>query len=109
MERLTAYIGRDNEERLQLLQNGSLVAESAVTRAVLRASSFCIDTVDDPTLIYFDANNTILCVKAGLIPGIVAKRLYVGNITIWDANTTVGYACDSVEIYIQEWNVCEVS
>ena len=107
MEQLMAYIGRDNEERLELLQGGSTVATSAVTRAVLRSSAFCIDTDEDPTIIYFDEDNTILCIKPGLIPNLTAGERHICYITIWDALTDDGYAWDTVRLKTAAWSICE--
>ena len=106
MEQLMAYIGRDNEERLELLQGGSTVATSAVTRAVFRSSAFCIDTDEDPTIIYFDEDNTILCIKPGLISGISSGDKLPCNLTIWDALSTNGYAWAKIEIVASSWNLC---
>jgi hypothetical protein len=107
MEQMMAYIGRDNEERLELLQDGSTVAASAVTRAVLRSSAFCIDTDEDPDIIYFDEDNTVLCIKPGLIPDLTARVRHTCKITIWDALTTNGYAWDSVELRSATWDICD--
>ena len=107
MEQLMAYIGRDNEERLELLQDGSTVATSAVTRAVIRSSAFCIDTDEDPTIVYFDKDNTILCIKLGMIPGLSNGKNHTCYITIWDELTENGYAWDTVRIKTAAWNVCD--
>jgi len=107
MEQLIAYIGRDNEERLGLLQDGSSVVASSVTRAILRAEAFCLDTDEDATLLYFDSDNTVLCIKAGLIPHIVDGEKHTCLITLYDALTTNGYAWDTVIIRTVAWNVCE--
>ena len=108
MEQLTAYIGRDNEERLGLLQNGSSVVASSVTRAILRSVEFCLDTDEDPGLLYFDSDNTVLCVKPGLIPDLTDGARHTCVITLYDALTTHGYAWDSVKIKVKSWPVCEV-
>jgi hypothetical protein len=108
MEQMMAYINRDNEERLELLQDGSTVAVSAVTRAVLRSSSFCIDTDDDPDIIYFDENNTILCIKPGLIPDLTNGVQHMCYITVWDALTVNGYAWDTVKMKSVTWNICDI-
>jgi|SRR6056297_2527987 len=107
MEQLTAYIGRDNEERLGLLQDGSSVVASSVTRAIMRAEAFCLDTDEDPTLLYFDSDNTVLCIKAGLIPDIAAGEKHTCLITLYDALTTNGYAWDNVKIKVRAWPICE--
>ena len=107
MEQLMAYIGRDNEERLELLQDGSTVATSAVTRAVFRSSAFCIDTDEDPTIIYFDEDNTILCIKPGLIPDLTAGERHTCYITVWDALTDDGYAWGNVTVKVVAWSICD--
>jgi hypothetical protein len=119
MEQMMAYIGRDNEERLELLQDGSTVAVSAVTRAVLQSSGgilrttkvatdpICIDSDTDPDLIYFDEDNTVLCIKPGLIPDLVNDEQHTCKITIWDALTTNGYAWDRVKLRSATWNICD--
>ena len=114
-----AYIGRDNEERLELLQNGETVATSAVTRAVLQSSGgivrttntatdpICIDSDEDASIIYFDVDNTVLCIKPGLIPDLVDSEQHTCKITIWDALTTNGYAWDNVKLKATTWNICD--
>ena len=119
MEQLMAYIGRDNEERLELLQDGSTVAVSAVTRAVLQSSGgilrttkvatdpICIDSDTDPDLIYFDEDNTVLCIKPGLIPDLVNGEQHTCKITVFDELTSNGYAWDSVTLRAATWNICD--
>ena|SRR6056297_482196 len=107
MEQLTAYINRDNEERLELLQGGLTVTAEAVTRAVLRSDSFCIDSDVDAETIYFDENNTILCIKPGLIDGLEANTSYRCYLTIFDGSTDIGYAWVNLKIKAYAWDVCD--
>jgi len=119
MEQLMAYIGRDNEERLELLQDGETVATSAVTRAVLQSSGgiirttkvatdpICIDSDEDASIIYFDEDNTVLCIKPGLIPDLVNNEQHTCQITIWDALTTNGYAWSQVKLRSSTWDICD--
>jgi len=106
MQVLTAYIGRDNEEALQLLQDGALVAEYAVTRAVFKFGTYCLDTAVDTDIFYFDDNHQILYLKLGLINDIVAGIHRDGQLTLFDSSTTIGYAWDSFIVSVQNWPVC---
>jgi hypothetical protein len=108
MASVTAYIGRDNIERLELLQDGVAVVAGAVTRAVLKFGSFCLDTdeITHASIIYFEtADNLVLCLCLGLVTDIRA-RVYEGKLTLWDATTTEGYAWDDVTITGIKWPVC---
>jgi len=104
MELLTAYIGRDNEERLQLLQDGSLVNAGAVTRAVFKFGDYCLDTDVDSDVIYFaDSDNQVLCLKLGLVDDIVAGVYRNEKITIYDAVNIYGIAWAKVNVKINSW------
>jgi hypothetical protein len=82
---LIAYIGRDNEDRLELLQDGVPVVAGAITGAVLRFGDYCLDTDDDPTLAYFlDSDNQTVCFKLGLITGLVTGKYKNGTLTLFD-------------------------
>ena len=104
---LMGYIDRDNEEQIQLLQDGALVVASAVTKAMLRFGEYCIDTAVDTDVIYFaDSDNQVLCFKLGQVEDIATGK-YKGQITIFDAEADDGLAWDSVVVRILEWPVCE--
>jgi len=107
MEQLTAYIGRDNEEQLELLQAGTLVTAGSVTRAILRSDSFCVDTDTDPDIIYFvDEDRTVLGIKPGLISELEANKAYRSKLTIFDGLTTIGYAWVTINIRAYAWEIC---
>lgn len=108
MERLNAYIGRDNVEQFQLLQDGSEVAALAVTRAVIKSDVFCVDSDLHPGMIYLEDDNKILSIKPGLFPGLIPNKSHKCYITIWDALTTNGYAWDQIKIKTKIWNICDV-
>lgn len=106
---LTAYIGRDNEARLELLQDGVLVVASAVTKAVLKFGTFCLDTEVDTDEIYFlTSNNQTLCLKIGLLTGLVAGNYSDGKLTLFDAVNTNGLAWVDLTISVKDWSVCPV-
>lgn len=107
---LTAYIGRDNEDRLELLQDGVAVVAGAVTGAILRFGDYCLDTDEDPTVIYFlDANNQTLCLKLGLVSGLVAGKYKNGTLTLFDTVNTNGIAWSLINVTARAWNVCHVA
>lgn len=107
MEVLAAYIGRDNEERLQLLQGGSLVTAGAVTRAVLKFSGYCIDTDVDSGVIYFsDSDNQVLCLKLGMVDDIAAGTYRGAKLTLYDVDNTNGIAWTDLVVAVKPWNVC---
>ena len=102
-----AYIGRDNEEQFELLQAGSLVTAEAVTRAVLKSSSFCLDTDVDTTLIYFETtDNQTLCLKPGLITGLTTGQRIVAYLTLYDTVNTNGIAWEDFLVITSTWPVC---
>ena len=104
---LTAYIGRDNEERIELLQDGTVVPAGAVTRAVLRSNTFCIDSAVDTNVIYFaDSDNQTLCIKAGLIPDLTAGIRIKANLTLYDALNVRGVAWVEFIIKSVSWDSC---
>ena len=105
MEQLLAYIGRDNEERLKLLQNGVPVAEGAVTRAVLKGDNFCIDTLDPEynNTIYLANNALEVHIRCGLIPGLVSGKMYPCKLTVYDTATELGYAWCKLRIIAIGW------
>jgi len=106
---LTAYIGRDNEDRLELLQDGVLVAASAVTKAVLKFGTFCLDTEVDTDEIYFlTSDNQTLCLKIGIVTNLVAGAYSDGKITLFDAVNTNGLAWADLRISVKDWAVCPV-
>lgn len=104
---LTAYIGRGNEEKLDLLEDGAVVDAYAVTRAVLRFGDYCLDTDDvgDEDLIALNANGQELSLHLGLIPGLEAGR-YSGFLTLYDHVATDGIAWAQIDIVVDEWTAC---
>ena len=107
---LTAYLGRDNEDRLELLQDGDPVVAGAATGAVLRFGSYCLDTDDDPTLIYFlDSDNQTICFKIGLTPELVVGKYKKGTLTLFDALNSNGLAWEEITIIVKPWDVCPVT
>jgi hypothetical protein len=107
MEILYAYIGRDNEERLELKQAGALVTAGAVTRAVLKFCSFCLDTDVDADEIYFlDSDNQTLCMKLGLVDDMAVGAYRDGKLTIYDAANTEGIAWADIGVVSLAWDVC---
>jgi hypothetical protein len=91
--KLIAYISRDNEEQIELLVNGALVAENAVTRAVLKFGGYVLDTNVDTNIIYFSSStNQILCLKLGLIENLIVNDYLRGTLTLYDNVNTNGIA-----------------
>lgn len=108
MELLNAYIGRDNVEQFQLLQDGSEVTASAVTRAVLESDAFCVDSDIHPDIIFFEDENKILCIRPGLLPDIVPNDSHKCHLTIWDGLTVNGFAWgDIIKIKTKSWDICD--
>jgi hypothetical protein len=108
MTSLVAYIGRDNEERLELLNNGSVVTAGAVTRAVFKFSAWCLDTEIDSEVFYFlNPANQTLCFKLGLVEGIRVGTFTTGRLTIYDHQNQNGIAWGPrMTVIINAWPVC---
>ena len=102
---LSVWIGRDNRQRLRLLQDGEVVTEDAVARAQLRFGNYCIDTdaTDDPIQLVDSA--TVVEMQLGLVPGLRAG-LYRGQLTVFDNEAINGIAWQAVEISVNTWPVC---
>jgi hypothetical protein len=108
MTALTAYIGRDNEESIELLNGGSLVTAQAVTKVVFKFGSWVINTDDDPTLIYFTdpPNNQTVGMKLGKITGVTAGGYDDGKMTIFDTANTDGLSMEEViTVTIKAWPI----
>lgn len=107
MTTLMAYIGRDNEERLELLEDDALVAAGVVTRAVFKFDSWVLDTDVDTDVIYFDdANNQTLCLKLGQITDMEKGMYRGGKITLYDIDNVDGIAWgDPVTVIAITWPV----
>jgi len=100
---LTIYIGRDNAEILELLQDGVAVGENEVTRAVLAFGSHVLDTEDSPSDISLDATAQNVSITAGQIPNLKPGD-YHGMLTIYDALTPNGLAWADLSIHVREWD-----
>jgi hypothetical protein len=103
---LYGYIGRDNVERLALLQDGVAVTAGAVTKAMLKFGGLCIDTENNSDQIYFaDSDNQTVCMKLGQVDDIVEGD-WEGALTIFDAEADDGLAWAKPIVSIQSWDVC---
>ena len=87
---LEVYIGRENEEALQLKyrrrgeSDFRIVEDTSVTRAVFRFGPYCLDTETDVDgLISLEENATMVILKPGLIAGLAAGE-YTGRLIIFD-------------------------
>lgn len=105
---LTAYIGRDNEDKIQLLQDSVVVTAGVVTRAVFKFGDYCIDTEIDTDVIYFDdSDNQVLCLKLGLIDDLSPLSGTIsGQLTLFDNTNTNGIAWVLVPVLIKTWTLC---
>lgn len=107
MTTLSAYIGRDNEERINLLEDGSIVSAGVVTRAVLKFGNYCVDTDKDPTIAYFsDSDNQTLCLKLGLVSGLSPGVHPNSRLTLYDATNINGIAWATFTVNVYSWTVC---
>jgi len=101
----TVYKDRDNEERIELLQDGVLVTAGAVTRAVLKFGTFVLDTDDDSEIYFLDSDNQVLCFQLGKLTGLVAKNYFDGKLTIFDNTNTSGLAWANIHITVFNWAI----
>lgn len=109
IETLYAYIGRDNEEQIQLKQNNILVTTGAITRAVFKFGSYCLDTDIDTDEIYFlNDERTVLCLKLGLVTDIVPMANTVGKLTLFDVNNANGLAWAEINVTAVLWDLCTI-
>lgn len=83
---LKVYIGRANEDRFQLLQDGEAVTPGAVSRVVLRLSKstteICIDTDEDADPIEV-SNEGVVSMQLGLVEGLAAG-IWRGQLRVYD-------------------------
>jgi hypothetical protein len=108
MATATAYIGRNNETKYEILTNDALVTAQTVTRAILKFSSFCIDSDVDDDLIYFeDADNQVLCMRLGMIENLRPGTYENGMLTLFDAANPNGIAWSKIAITVLSWPVCD--
>lgn len=105
-EELRAYLTRDNVIRRQLLVDGSVVTEGAVTRAVLKVGDICIDTdvaadpielVNTGTVVEFQLGQVL-----GLTKGVRSAVLY-----IYDAEHPEGLWWESYRVRVEDGAGCE--
>jgi len=110
MVQITAYIGRNNRNTLELLQDGAPVTESVVTRAIFHFDSYCLDTevLGDSAFIALSETAQSVYLWLGKLPGLVAGT-YSGNLTIFDEIAVDGLAWGGkIVVNVREWPVCEV-
>lgn len=107
---LMSYVGMANEDRLELVQDGELVAASAITGAVFSFGSYCVQTGVDTDQIYFlDADNQVVCLRLGLIDGVVAGKYKNGQLSLIEGgNEEYPLAWAPIEVQMVDWSVCEV-
>jgi hypothetical protein len=106
---LTTYLDRENEERLELLQDGVLVVAGAVTKVVLRFGEFCVDSDVDTDVIYFlDSDKQVLCLRLGLTADLVVGKYKKGTLTVWDSLSEFGIAWAEITVVVKPWAVCPV-
>ena len=106
-EIMNIYIGRDNVEVFELQQDALVVAEDAVTRAVLRFGGYCLDSDSDEEIELTTSAQRVE-IQAGLMTGLVAG-VYPGMLTIFDAaSETNGLAWQAFNVRVREWDVCPV-
>jgi len=101
-----AYVNRSNRTRLELRQDGALVAANAVTRAQFRFGTWCLDTNDLADPIELVADATAVEMQLGLVDGITPGT-YRGKLTVYDLNHPNGIAWSEVVVEATAWNVCE--
>lgn len=103
---LTVYLDRDNEEQLQLLQDKVPVTAAAVTRAVFTFGDYVVDSDIDTGIIYFkDSDNQTVCLKLGLLTGLVIGKYRQGTLTIFDATNVNGIAWSYIDVIVKEWDI----
>jgi hypothetical protein len=109
MDLINAYIGRNNYAELELMQDGVTVEEGAVTRAVLRFGSFCLDTeeVEHADWIELNEDATKITLHLGLVTDLKPGR-YNASLTLYDAASTKGIAWTTFVIRARSWPVCPV-
>ena len=112
-DRIRTWIGRDAWVKLTLYQDGELPLAGAITKAEFAFSSkdnsYCINTVDHPTMIFFeDASNQVLYLKLGLIEDLEPYSHYVGYLTIYDAESPVHGVPwgNPINVDVREWHSC---
>lgn len=98
---------RDNVLRLQLMQDGVVVATNAVTRAVLRlrnpgGTDTVLDTDDVGDDLTLTDNATVVQIGADGLSG-VSDGAYSTWLTIYDSANTDGIAWASPEIEVVQW------
>ena len=105
MSLLRAYIGRDNVQRLELRQDGELVAENAVTRAQFRFGPFCIDTDEVADPIELTDSATVVEMQLGRVEG-ASPGLLEGHLTVYDAVHPEGIGWQSFMVLVERWPAC---
>jgi hypothetical protein len=105
MQAIHAWIGRDNVERLELIQDGDPVTADAVTRAVLRFGGYCLDTdVVDDTISLADSA-TVVEVQIGQIAGLL-PGYYQGHLIVYDNPHPNGIMWEQVVIIVSDAEDC---
>lgn len=103
----TVYLDRDNPIRLQLLQDKSVVAANAVTKAALHvpAQAFAdgVAVTYDTTGPYLtlEESSTVLVIELGGAP--IKPGFYVCLLTLYDATSPDGLAWEEVTVRFREW------
>ena len=108
MSLLRAYIGRGNYQRLELRQDGELVAEDAVTRVTFKFGPYCLDTEAEspPAPIALTSNATVVEMQLGLVDNIKPGP-YTGKLTVYDNPHPTGIAWTHVPLLVEVWPACE--
>lgn len=107
----TIFLGRDNRQRWQLINNDEVVQENAVTRATLTfpghatedGEIYCADT-DGEGLALTD-NATVVEADLGGAP--LKPGAYEALLTVYDAVNVNGIAWARVLVEVSAWVVCE--
>lgn len=106
----TVYLGRDNDVKMQLTIDASVVPDNSITSAELYVPSIAFSdglavtySTDDAQL-SFEANNTVLKVELGHVATILPGR-YTCKLTLFDGVDVEGLAWTEELITFKDWRV----
>lgn len=102
---------RDNTLRLQLTQDGEVVAQDSVTRAILRvrisSGDVILDSSDAGDDLTLTDNATVVQIGADGLSD-VDPGIYPTWLTIYDGGSADGIAWAEPELEVVEWKADEV-